>query len=351
MKKVFSIIKQENETLNIKTFAIDIAKTSKVYNIIRHLIKKDYKLNYQIENSFELSFPFSDHTDFENIKSYSKIFNDKMKDFALTDRPIDVIVDIESSFRSKISLPKLSGKALITSYNNELEKQFGIWVKNYTIIEKKSLNNKKGYDFDLLFINNRSLKLILDIFNLSKLKLESCTYLPSILPNISVMSNMKNIGIVMDEKSSYLYIFKKGKIEDYKVVKVGFENILINVATKFEINPNDAKNFCIENIANSTLRKVIYSTIKKLFDEVYISLFSEHEKHIQDYTPTYDKLFIHCLNGLNKEILSVVPVKLRNTMEMYNQDHNFTDQFFIDAFYNYQKHFEILPLKVKYEEK
>jgi len=351
MKRLLCVVKQQENMLNLCFFGINTKNKSKIEVFIRHFFKKDYKIEYNIEESFVVSFPFSADTAQEAIKNYSVSIFEKLKSLNLLDRSLDVLLDIEKTFKSKISLPKLSGKALLTSYNNELSKQFGDATSEYTILEKRKINNKKGYDFDLLFVETKNYKRIMDIFHLSKIKVDSCVYLPSILPNISGSMSQKAMGLIIGEKTTYLFMFKKGVLDDLRMVKVGYYNVFQNVASKFEIDIKDVKNFCHENISKIALRRVIYSTIRKIFDEIYILMLSDNEKHIDEYTQTLEKIYFHSLDGNTREIISVVPLKLRKIMEMYNPDTSYKNQLFIDLFYNNQKHFDVLPAKVKYEEK
>lgn len=351
MKKLLCVVKQFDNMLNLYFFGLNTKNKSKIEQFVRHFFKNDYKEDYVINDSFYLNFPFSSDIKQETLKNYSQSVLEKLKELNLLDRSIDVLVDIEKVFRSRISLPKLTGKALIASYNNELNKQFGDIVNNYTILEDRKINTNKGYDFNLLFVENKNYKHIMDIFHISKLKVENVVYLPSILPNISNGVSGKCMGLIIGEKYSYIFVFKRGVLDDLRMVKVGYANINQNVASKFEIDIKDVKNFCHENISKIALRRVIYSTIRKLFDEIYILLLSDQEKHNNEYTPSLEKIYFHSLDGNTREIMSVVPLKLRKIMEMYNRDVSFKNQLFIDLFYNNQKHFEALPIKVKYEEK
>ena len=351
MKRVFCAVIESNDGVTIHTFCVRTENAGVIQTALTHFFKQNYKTNYQIDAQFVLNFHLTGNITKERLKSYGEVLFEKLKEFGYDECPVDVSVDIMNVFKTKISLPKLTGKALQDSLDKEEKRQFGDLLDDYIKIVDTKINSNKGYDFNILLINSTKYRNIIDIFHLGKLKVDKVVYLPSTLPTLPANPNGKNIGIIMSDDCSYLFVMRKYELEEYRIVKVGYNNIANDVMEKYGIERNNVDRFCHENIGKLSLKRVIYHAIRRIFDELYILLISDNESNSDDYVVNVDKVYIHTLYGSVVDIISVFPLEMRKRFEIYDKSLNNKFTIFADAFYNNQKFFKTLPLKVKYEKK
>lgn len=351
MKRVFCAIFETTEKIDIHAFCINTENVGVIKNILARFFKQNYKINYKVEAEFVMTFHLNQNISHERLKSYGELLFEKLKEYHYEESPIDISIDLKNVFKTKISLPRLSGKALQASYIKEKNRQFGNMLDNYIEVVNKEVNNSKGYDFKLLLFNNTSYKNIIDIFQFGKLKVDKCAYLPSTLSNIPSSPLSKNLCIIMGNECSYLFITKKYKLKEYRVIPIGYNNIVDSIIEKYGIERNDVSRFCHENIGRLPLKRVVYHAIRRIFDEVSILLLCDNENNQSDYSSIVDKIYIHTLSGMVEDIVSVFPLKMRKIFEIYKSEKKNKYIIYADAFYNNQNYFNYLPLKVKHEKK
>lgn len=351
MKRVFCAAIESADNVDVYVFCIRTENVGVIKTALSHFFKQNYRTNYQIDAQFKLNFHMSDDISKDRLKSYGDMLFEKLKEYGYEESPVDVSVDIMNVFKTRISLPKLTGKALQDSFDKEEKRQFGDLLTDYIELVDTEINSNKGYDFNLLLINSTHYRNIIDIFHLGKLKVDKCVYLPSTLPTLPASPNAKNIGIIMSDDCTYLFVMRKYKLEEYRIVKTGYNNIAHDVMEKYNIERSNVDRFCHENIGKLSLKRVIYHAIRRIFDELYILLLCDNENNKNDYVTSVDKVYIHTLYGSVVDIISVFPLEMRKRFEIYDKTATNKFKIYADAFYNNQKYFKTLPLKVKYERK
>lgn len=347
MKRIFCFIKQDEEKIDIAMYLLDVKEPP----ILTKILQQKQKKNYEIIQEIILSFPFNKTSYKESLKTYGSIISDRLKEKMYEDAPVDVVFDLEGTFSSQFALPKLNGKALNQAYENELERQFGSLLDDYLVYSKKSLNESKGYTYALLAVKQENYKKMLDILNNAKLKVDKCVYLPSIFTNITSEDNEKNIGIFMDDKKTYLFISQKEKITSYLVTPFGYESINEDIMEKFNVKKSDVNRYRTENISKIALKRVIYHTMRKIIEQVYCVLLADSSQNKDDYQQTINKTYIYSLDGRTDELLLGFPPLIRKRFYVYQLATTYRYQVFIEAFYDHQKGFIILPNRMKYEKK
>lgn len=351
MKKVFCVAKQYDDTIYLYVYLLKMEDKGILNLFFQQKMKKNYKRNYEIVDEIPLSFPYNRNITKEALRNYGNIILEKLKEYSYEEATIDIVFDLEGTFFSQFSLPKLRGKALIASYNSEMERQFGNLLNEYILSSKRRVNMNKGYTFDLLAIKEVYYKMMVEMFNSIKLKVENCVYLPSIFSNITNDDGIKNVGILIDEEKTYLFVAKKGLLREQRVIPIGYEAINESIMKKFSVEKKDVNRYRKENISKIELKRVIYQTMRKIIEQAYILLLSESDKIDDVYVSQLDKTYIYSIDGKTKELLLGFPLLLRKKFDVYNLETPYRYQIFIDAYYNNQKNFRYFPVKVKYETK
>lgn len=347
MKRIFCYASELQDKINLYIYLINVKNVS----FLSKTFKKKFKNDYHIVKEIILSFPSNEKLTEESLKNYGNIIKGKLKEFSFDDSPIDLVFDFNGVFRTKFALPKLSGKVLESAYQNELARQFGKFTNEYIINRRVSTNQNKGYDFDIIMVKEDRYQKLLGIFTSAKLKVEKCTYLPSIFTNIVDDNTTKNVCILMDENKTYLFILDKGEIEDYKVVPIGFEHINESIREKFALNKSEVNRFREENISKIALRKVIYQTMRKIIEQIYFLLLTNTNEINEKFNPNINKTYIYSLDGKTEELLLGFPLLLRKKFDVFKIKTDYRYQILIDAYYNNQKNFSSFKTKVKYGKK
>lgn len=351
MKKVFCVAKQYDDTIYLYIYLLKMEDKGILNVFFQQRMKKNYKRNYEIVNEISLSFPYTKHITKDALRNYGNIILEKLKESSYDEAAIDIVFDLDGTFSSQFSLPKLRGKALMASYNSEIERQFGNLLDEYVVSSRKRINMNKGYTFDLLAVKEFYYKMMVEMFNSVKLKIENCTYLPSIFSNITNEEGIKNVGILIDEEKTYVFVAKKGILKEQRVIPIGYEAINESIMRKFSVEKKDVNRYRKENISKIELKRVIYQTMRKIIEQVYILLLSESDKADDVYVSELDKTYIYSIDGKTKELLLGFPLLLRKKFDVFNLETPYRYQIFIDAYYNNQKNLRCFPIKVKYEKK
>lgn len=360
MKQIFCLARQMSEQIQMTFYLLKIKKPGLINKTITSLFKKEQHSEYEIINEFKFCFPL-DNSDKNILKKEGEQIREKLQAHKYQDFPITVALDLEDLFTSSFSLPKLSGKALQTSYKNEMDRQFGNLLDGFSIISKEYINQNKGYTYNLLVIKNNTYQQILDIFTTAKLKLTNVLYLPSLFANIfSLRSknktdfrskgkeiNAKRFGILIDDVKTYIFLVKKGYLLNYHVINKGYETINKTLLDTFKIAPNDLKKFKQENHHNLNYQSVIYQEIKAILQEAEVLMF-DHTEHLDlSFTPELDKIYVLSTSSEIFNYFDILPKILKSPLTLINKVPPYQYQLFIRAFLSNQKNFVWLPLKVK----
>lgn len=341
MKRIFCHIVQLKDNISLHIYTLNINKSG--------LLKKN--TNYDIIKEITLSFPYQKNITTDALKNYGNIIKEKLTEEKYNDAPIDLAFDIEGVFESSFNLPKLSGKALTTSYNNEMNKQFGNLTKNFIILKTKTINETKGYTYNFLFIEETNYNKILSIFTYPKLKLEKSIYIKDLFANITKKEGIKNIGILMDENETNIFITNKNQLTDSRKIPLGYNHINNDIIEKFNIKKSDVTRFREENISKIALKKVIYHSMRKIIEEVYLLLLKDTNNITEKYNNIIDKTYIYSLDGRTEELLLGLPINLKKQFDVYKLKTSFHYHVYIDSIYCYQKNYRQCPIKVHYENK
>jgi len=142
--------------------------------------------------------------EFTLVNKYSQL-SDLIRVDASKIRKKTLFLQNERMFEGKIVLPKLSGKTLNEAFENEMKNRYGPILKKYDYVYRQTVNESKGYDFDVVLYNkeffNESLKTFLD-FGIS---FDDVYYLPSMYSRIVDNTHNEVLGffLINDKYESF----------------------------------------------------------------------------------------------------------------------------------------------------
>lgn len=351
MKRTFCFAKQTSDQITLFLYIIEIESKNILRQFVDKYLKKDYHRNYNIIKEIILTFPFNVNLTRHTLKNYGTILYEKLKEFNVEEEPIDLVFDLEKTFTSQFSLPKLSGKALNDSYKSEMNRQFGQYLDDYIIDKKRYFNENKGYTFLLTMVNEYCYKVLLEIFNSVRLKVVSSVYLPSIIANTIPNNELKNAGIIMDDEQSFIFITHKGKLEDYRIIDRGYNHINDEICRRFNIDKVDVERYRQENMGKPALKRVIYHVIKEIINKMYLLLMDNTNNKNDNQNKEINKTYLYSTDGKIKDILLGFPLMLRKKFDTINIDSSYRYQIYLNAYFNNPKNYIYFPLKVRYEKR
>lgn len=351
MNRIFCFAKQTKEQICLYLYIIDLEQKNIFKKLVDQYIKKDYHRSYKIIKEIVLVFPFNANLTATTLKNYGMVLFEKLKENEVEESPIDIVFDLESTFTSQISLPKLTGKALNDSYKSEIERQFGKYIDEFIVHKQRIVNENKGYTFKLTMVNEDNYRVLLEIFNSVRLKVASSIYLPSIIANTIQDNESKNAGIIMDNEQSFIFITHKGILEDYRIVDSGYDDINKEICLKFDVASDEVEKYRQENMGKPALKRVVYHVVKDIISKLYILLMDNTNDRSNDRLKELNKTYLYSTDGKIKDILMGFPLSLRKKFDTINLDSLYRYQIFISAFYDNSKNFISFPIKVRYEKK
>lgn len=255
----------------------------------------------------------------------------------------NLYLDNDIFFESKIDLPKLSGKVLTDSLNLEINNRFEIISKDFEYIASQSLNDDKGYSYDLLFYNIKRYKEILDIFQTLNIVIDRAYYAPSMYSSYfgkpdNIEKNIMFISFHLNYTKIVLGV--KGKVVVCRTFDFGLEEINKAIASSCEVDLSLAASYRHDNRKKILVKQVISRSVKKIVNEVLISFKYSNEKNL-------DKIIIASEDGEGIDLLPPFQRNFKDLCSVYGN--NKKDQIYhlIDISLEKNKEIIELPLKVK----
>lgn len=334
-KKIFCFINEKDAKIKLAFYLINDNKEEIVAS--------------NITDEVICQFPFNSQTSLTTISNYSQIILEKLVNFIDTKKiKIDLVVMLERSFQTSLVLPRLHGKALKESYQNELKKQFGDYINDYILNVKKVLNENKGYTFDITFVNKVDLQKIIMLFNLAKIKINQIVYLPSLFSNTFAAEKGINAGIFMDDDLSYLYLVYQKKVINYRTLPYGIKRINDEIRQKFKLSLEEVDKFKQENLTKSALKIVVYHVIREVIEQLYLLLFTTCQNDLTFKSMTLNKTYLDITGGNIKEIIMGFPLLMIKKLSLVKHESKYQYESLIKAYYQKNKNFLYLDKKVNY---
>lgn len=339
-KKVICYLNQYLDNISLDIYCLDVKKK----NFLQELFQKNRNANYVVEEHFDYSFSFHKNTKLEEVAKYGEMIYQKLLTIEYETTPIDLILNIEGMFTGKITLPKLTGKSLNDSFELEYQKLYGDLTERFTCITNQTINESKGYDFDMLFIDTDHYQILTNIFLTQKIKIDHIYHTPSIFSSMFSKGNLINqvcIGVMIESEQTRIFLANRGTIEDYRIIKVGFNDIDKMISDKLEVSIADVKIYRHENRRKTNVKQVITKSMKTILDEI-ISVVAACEE-----IKVLDKIIINSTDGFTEDLLSPFTRPYKGIVDMYSANRDVQQNLLVDVFFGSNKHFVELPQKVK----
>lgn len=352
MKKIVCILNQVNDNFVIDMYFLNFKKPSVLASFINQYLHPKKLVEYNIVSDAHFNFKVIENNTLVESSKFANTLKEAIESASFLDASIDLVVDFDGCFEGSIVLPKLSGKALTMAYNDALQSKYKGLSKQFTITSKRKINQNKGYTYDLVFASSNMLSYIIGLFN-KKLKIDNIVYGPSVLASLFSSSNGLNMGVLIEEHHTKVFLVNSGKIVCFKKIDGGWQELNQVVSDKFNLSLNDAKEYRHNNSTSSDVSQLTYSTFKKTVDEIYASfaLYSELKQTSKDTFLDINKIIINSTDGYTEDIDLAQSIKFKKIIQAYSKNYEVQKNFMIDLYMSNHKGMVNLPNKVKYEKK
>lgn len=279
------------------------------------------------------------------VQSFADVitFHEKTKEQIYT----NVYFDNDIFFKSTISLPKLSGKALTESFHDEFNLRYSSIIKSFQYITTNTVNDDKGITYDMLFYNAVRYTKILDIFNQLKITIDKCFYYPSIFASyFSKDENVdKNIVFFMFYNNyTKIVLGTEGVTRNCRFCDFGLADVNKAVMETCEVDGKSAEQYRHDNRRKRLVIQAISHSCKKLINEVLYSVVYENG------LKNLDKIVLCSEDGEAVDLLPPFQRNFNGIVNVYANNKKAQIGALIDIALEKNKYIVELPTKVKNNE-
>ena len=260
----------------------------------------------------------------------------------------NIYLDNDAFFTASFDLPKLSGKALSDTFNDELHSRYASILKNFEYKSSQELSENKGYTYNLLFYNANSYKQILDLFAELKISIDKSYYYPSIFNSyFTKPDNVDKNVLIFQFYHEYTkaILGVKGETKNCRFVEFGLDDVNKAITETCEVEAKAAEQYRHDNRRKRIVIQTITRSCKRLINEVMYSVV--YTAGLTDL----DKIVLASEDGGAIDLMPPFQRNFNGITSVYANSKKDQIGALIDIALEKNKSLVELPLKVKSNEK